>query len=273
MSDGEYVADTWIQWLCSARGNHFLCEVDQSYIEDAFNLYGLRGIIPHFRDCLDMVLDCGSDSDPEPAEWSGRLYKHARDLYGLIHARFILTGKGMAHMAAKYHERQFGVCPRVYCHKQPVLPVGLSDDLGISSVKLFCPSCQDVFRTMDTHVTPFDGAYFGTTFPHLFLMMKPQAAPRSAPKRYVPKIYGFKIFHPSHLKNSAAITAAANGDRPATGSREVGAGAGAGAAPETAAAGGAAAAAAVAAAAAAAEDPAAGDEDDLASTKKRKSRQ
>lgn len=66
--------------------------------EDAFNLYGLRGIIPHFRDCLDMVLDCGSDSDPEPAEWSGRLYKHARDLYGLIHARFILTGKGMAHM-------------------------------------------------------------------------------------------------------------------------------------------------------------------------------
>lgn len=100
---------------------------------------------------------------------------------------------------------------------------------------------------------------------------QPQAAPRSAPKRYVPKIYGFKIFHPSHLKNSAAITAAANGDRPATGSRGVGAGAGA--APETAAAGGAAAAAAVAAAAAAAEDPAAGDEDDLASTKKRKSRQ
>ena len=28
--------------------------------EDAFNLYGLRSVIPHFRECLELILDCAS---------------------------------------------------------------------------------------------------------------------------------------------------------------------------------------------------------------------
>ena len=34
-----------------------LCEVDRSYIEDGFNLYGLRHHFANFQGCLDIILD------------------------------------------------------------------------------------------------------------------------------------------------------------------------------------------------------------------------
>ena len=44
------------------------------------------------------------------------------------------------------------------------------------------------------HVTDIDGAYFGTTFPHLFLMTYPTLRPMAAPLPvYVPRIFGFRI--------------------------------------------------------------------------------
>ena len=62
--------------------------------EDSFNLYGLRTAVTNYKECLDLILDYAPESDPEPEEWSGPLAKQARDLYGLIHARFIITQRG-----------------------------------------------------------------------------------------------------------------------------------------------------------------------------------
>lgn len=53
-SDGE---DAWIQWFCGLPGHEMFCEVQRGYIEDGFNLYGLRHLVPRINDCLDVILD------------------------------------------------------------------------------------------------------------------------------------------------------------------------------------------------------------------------
>ena len=41
-----------------------------------------------------------------------------------------------------------------------------------------------------------DGAYFGTTFHHLFLMTYERSVPLPPTQSYVPRIFGFKIHNP-----------------------------------------------------------------------------
>jgi casein kinase II subunit beta len=137
-------------------------------------------------------------------------------LYGLVHQRYILTRAGLQAMVIhflipfpqvvdpglshtkveKYEAGVLGSCPRVYCVGCNVVPCGRSDLPGLDTVKLFCPNCNDIyvppssrfqgvdgtflyliyffFRTM---LTCDLGAFFGTTFAHLFFQSYRELAP------------------------------------------------------------------------------------------------
>lgn len=103
-------------------------------------------------------------------------------LYGLIHARYITSRPGIQQMMEKYELSHFGYCPRVYCTGARVLPVGLTDTPGQQTVKLFCPSCLDVYTPPNSRFQAVDGAFFGTTFGCLFFMTFPDLD-ISPPKR------------------------------------------------------------------------------------------
>lgn len=45
------------------------------------------------------------------------IYQEATDLYGLIHARFIITTRGLSLMKEKYLQGGFYACPRVLCER------------------------------------------------------------------------------------------------------------------------------------------------------------
>lgn len=95
-------------------------------------------------------------------------------LYGLIHQRYITSRPGIQQMADKYELQHFGACPRVFCNSARVLPVGCNDIPGQETVKLFCPSCLDVYTPPNSRFQSVDGAFFGTTFGCLFFMTFPE---------------------------------------------------------------------------------------------------
>lgn len=97
----------------------------------------------------------------------------AEMLYGLIHQRYICSRAGIQQMSEKYELAHFGVCPRTYCDQVRTLPVGLSDVPGEDTVKLFCPSCLDVYVPPNSRFQTVDGAFFGRTFGALFLLTFP----------------------------------------------------------------------------------------------------
>jgi casein kinase II subunit beta len=194
-SDGDDTS--WISWFCNLRGNEFFCEVDDDYIQDDFNLCGLSSQVPYYDYALDLILDVESSHGDMFTEEQNELIESAAEmLYGMIHARYILTSKGMAAMLDKYKNYDFGRCPRVYCSGQPCLPVGQSDIPRSSTVKIYCPRCEDVYYPRSKYQGNIDGAYFGTTFPHLFLMTYGQLKPQKPSQNYVPRVFGFKLHKP-----------------------------------------------------------------------------
>ncbi|KAK4260310.1 hypothetical protein QN277_003445 [Acacia crassicarpa] len=189
-SDGDDTS--WISWFCNLRGNEFFCEIDDDYIQDEFNLCGLSSQVPYYDYALDLILDVESSHE----EQNELVESAAEMLYGLIHARYILTSKGMVALLDKYKNYDFGRCPRVYCSGQPCLPVGLSDIPRSSTVKIYCPKCEDIYYPRSKYQGNIDGAYFGTTFPHLFLMTYGHLKPQKPSQNYVPRVFGFKIHKP-----------------------------------------------------------------------------
>ncbi|KAH9610749.1 hypothetical protein KSS87_017337 [Heliosperma pusillum] len=146
VSGSEGDDTSWISWFCNLRGNEFFCEVDDDYIQDDFNLCGLSSQVPYYEYALDLILDVESSHGDMFTEEQNELVESAAEmLYGLIHARYVLTSKGMAAMLEKYKSYDFGRCPRVYCCGQPCLPVGQSDLPRSSTVKIYCPKCEDIY--------------------------------------------------------------------------------------------------------------------------------
>lgn len=88
----------------SSRGNEYFCEIDEDYLTDRFNLTGLNTDVQYYQYALDLVTDVFDlDCDDDMRE---QIEKSARHLYGLVHARYITTTRGLAKMVGQ------NPCPR-----------------------------------------------------------------------------------------------------------------------------------------------------------------
>ena len=175
----------WIHWFCSLDDHQFFCPINEDFISHPFNLYGLNKRIKNYKYQLSYLakhskwffgiklhvkIKLKIHSKNIHHHSFLEIYQEATELYGLVHARFITSPEGLAIMRERYLSGKFGTCPRVLCEKQNAIPIGISEDSKIARVKIYCPRCKDIFSPKKKFAD-VDGCYFGTSFPHLLLMV------------------------------------------------------------------------------------------------------
>jgi hypothetical protein len=102
---------SWIKQFCHAQP--ILVEIDRSFIEDSFNLYGLKQLVHDFSIAMCIILDKKRKLYPHHISWffcflllanetyTRDMIQSAMLLYGLIHARFICTSRGLELMVSE----------------------------------------------------------------------------------------------------------------------------------------------------------------------------
>ena len=200
-------ANRWMRQFISSKGNEYFCEIDEDYLTDRFNLTGLNTEVQYYQYALELVTDIFDlDCDDEMRE---QIERSARHLYGLVHARYIVTTRGLSKMVKppdcpddrkltppqleKYKKSEFGKCPRVMCDAQPLLPMGQNDTSSLSTVKLYCAKCEDLYNPKSTRHASIDGAYFGTSFHNILFQVYPAMMPAKSLRRHEPRVFGFRV--------------------------------------------------------------------------------
>jgi len=69
---------------------------------------------------------------------------------------------------------------------------------------------MDIFFPRSKYQMHIDGAFFGTTFPHLFLLTYEHLRPAPGSATYVPRIFGFRVA--KEVLSRGAAGADTNGD-------------------------------------------------------------
>lgn len=192
--------ETFIDKFLARPENELFVRIDDDFIQNTFNLYGIKAKLENFAPAYELLKkNQFSERNLPPEVTASMVEKCAETLYGLLHARFLLTRAGMNHMYNKYVDGVFQMCPRVYCKGVCCLPYGISEELG-ESVKMFCPCCFDVYTVLNPIYSAIDGAFFGPSWVHMFLNKHSQIIPTDPIRVYVPKIFGFRIYHPSDVE-------------------------------------------------------------------------
>ena len=181
---------SWREWLLSQEIGRYFVDIDDSFLSNPFNFYGLRQQVAHFRLALDLIRSNYIPPSDYPRDWPVTLNDHAITLYGVLHARYLMTAEGRRRMRDKYESGDFERCPRTLCNGTRCLPVSVCDCVGKFGMKLFCPNCQETYEARKT--AALDGAFFGTSWVYPFLKLYRELTPTEPPERFVPRLFGYQ---------------------------------------------------------------------------------
>ncbi|CAD25839.1 CASEIN KINASE II BETA 2 SUBUNIT (BETA PRIME) [Encephalitozoon cuniculi GB-M1] len=178
ISSDEY----WVGDFMRRKENHSIVRVPDEFLEDRFNTIGLDRYIDNLEEVYNSVLDKGPRGN----------FKEESSLYYLIHQRYIFTKSGLEAVLDKVMSREYGACPRVGCRSVGVIPIGLSDRPQVSSTKIYCHSCVNVYEASGT-LQLLDGCAWGRSFPHFLILTHSYHFPSRTCEEYIPRIYGLRI--------------------------------------------------------------------------------
>lgn len=174
--------DYWIGDFMHRRENQGIIRIHDEFLEDRFNIVGLSRYVRNLEKTYSSILDKGPRGN----------FSEESVLYYLIHQRYIFTKPGLEAVLDKVMNKEYGVCPRWGCESVPVIPVGLSNEPKVSSSKVYCYNCVNVYEPRNT-LCILDGCAWGTSFPHFLILTYSYHFVPKEYGEYVPRIYGFRI--------------------------------------------------------------------------------
>jgi len=139
---------------------------------------------PFYKAALRLILDEGLSESPSISNPSPEVQHAAEVLYYLVHARYVVSPRGLDTVRRVMKRKGnsvepiFGRCPRGCCKGMPLLPCGTSDEYentlsgpnvatNNKNARRYCCSCGERFYFWESNV---DGSAWGTSFCHLFLL-------------------------------------------------------------------------------------------------------
>lgn len=180
--------DSWVGNFLKRNENVGLLTIQNSFLQDKFNLVGLNKYIPNINRSFDTLRGVSSS----------KYEKEEALLYYLLHQRYVLSITGMAKMLERILTNFYGECRRMGCEDFPLIPFGLSNNPRISSVKLYCHNCNNVFDP-ENALSNLDGCSFGSTFPHLLTLTYKEKFTKKKYGNYVPRIFGFRVYNEKEI--------------------------------------------------------------------------
>lgn len=184
-SSSSHYDDVWILNFLTKQQNKYLERIQDSFLEDRFNFYGLKEKIENFEDAYMIIQNLKSSKDLEN---EGKLYLYA-------HQRYIFTKAGSESVLDRVLDKEFGSCPLYGCNSSPVIPIGISNEYGKSNTKVFCHNCGNTFEAKGS-LRKLDGSAWGTGFCHFLILSYPYQFEKRPITLFSPKLFGFKVSEP-----------------------------------------------------------------------------
>lgn len=200
-----------VEQILKLSMNRYLIPIPPSFVLDDFNLVGLEehpgleecvGLLPNLLACFEDMADTDSDYSDREQSTDGKLLndvlmKKYVYLYSALQQRYVLSKQGMQDVLKLWQSGFFGPCPRLYCNKTNLLPVGPVARVGSTHpLHGWCPRCKDLYR-LTGRGSSIDGACYGPTVAAMMALTVPSIrevyeAPADL-QVYEPRIYGFRL--------------------------------------------------------------------------------
>lgn len=86
--------DTWIEWFCKLDGNHFFVEISHEFLNNKMNLIGIEKEFPNYEPYLEIIMSKEAPANGEISEEFVEKMPKLKELYGILHRRFLYTSLG-----------------------------------------------------------------------------------------------------------------------------------------------------------------------------------
>ena len=179
----------WILKFMNERENRYLEIIQDFYLNDGFNLHGLKEKIENFEESYHAIQNMAKS----------KISESEKITYLLIHQRYIYSKTGAENILDRVMSKEYGTCPRYGCENIPMIPNGISSEYGKHFTMVFCYNCCNMYEAKGS-LRKLDGCAWGPGFAQYILMTYPSNFEKRKPFKYNPRLFGFRTVEPEYKK-------------------------------------------------------------------------